>query len=79
LDERGEGFERFHILIIYLPKTDRVIEVGGRESVTMVRSTARDRNTVRTYDTFSPESTGTMKTKATISDVRIIGIITFRL
>jgi hypothetical protein len=69
----------FYILIFYLPRTDRVIEVGGRESVTMVRSTARDRNTVRTYETFSPESTGTMKTKAAISDVRMIGIITFKL
>jgi len=56
-----------------------VIDVGGRASDVMVRRTARDRNTVRTYDNFSPLSNGTMNVRMTSSDVTITGMTTFKL
>jgi len=63
----------------YLPSTDVVIDVGGRASDVIVRRTARDRNTVRTYDNFSPLSNGTMNVRMTSIDVTITGMTTFKL
>jgi len=58
---------------------DVVIDVGGRVSDMMVKKTANAKNMVSTNDTFSPELIGTMNTNPTMRDVRITGIITFRL
>ena len=62
-----------------LPSMEVDMEIGGSPSATIVSNTTRDSRTVRTYDNFSPDSTGTTNTSATSSDVRNIGRITFKL
>jgi hypothetical protein len=55
------------------------IDVDGSESATSVSRTARARNTVRMYDNFSPDSSGTINVSATSSDVTNTGITIFKL
>ena len=62
-----------------LPRTEVVRDIAGNMSLMTVKNTAIVNRMVNVYDSFSPHSTGTTKTRVTRKDDRIMGNMTLVL
>lgn len=60
------------------PMIGKLSEEGGKDSDTTNKNTARDRSTVISRDTFSPDSVGKRNASAATHDVSIQGKIIVR-
>jgi hypothetical protein len=66
------------ISIRILPIIGKLSDDGGKDSETNSRNTARERSTVISSDTFSPDSVGRRNPIAATHDVNIQGNIIVR-